>query len=234
MKLKSERIDPMKALNRLNIFILAGFFLMLVSFQNANAASQTTKKAVKQTKKSTAVLKKPVKKIHKKKFKKKVVKKPTPKGPGDPDLEARIISLTHRDDITIVNGRVKNVGGGDFISGVGQAAAWVKVVLPHLSGPDAEPIVYSVPITRLNSGSTMVIRGTIRVKDYYPDFLYWGPPHWDLGGCEARMNHRIVLCVSYDPDIHMDGNEQNDDGNHDNDSHRWNNQNQFRYTAECE
>ena len=231
----------MKPINQLSLFILAGFFLAMVIVQDTDAASYTTKKTIKQTNKITAVSKNTMKENQNKKLKKKSTNKykpvktprPVPKGPGDPDLLPRMIGVTRRGEETTITARITNVGEGNFVSGAGQAAAWIQVVVPHLSGPGAEPIIKSVPITRINSGRSLTISGSFRVQDYFPDFLHWGPPSDTADGCEASMNETFIICVSYDPDLHMDGNEQNDDELHGNDRITWRSRSNARYTADC-
>ena len=148
----------------------------------------------------------------------------TAKGPLDPDLRAIRISTTYSNSAEAegwnvqINGRIENEGGGDFISALGSAEARIVLHLPHLSGPDAWPIIKRVPITRLNQGRFLPISETFDIREYQSDFLRWGPPDAaESGECPARLNMEFIIQVTYDPDLHDDGNPQNDDDDHSND-----------------
>jgi hypothetical protein len=170
----------MKTFHKLGILMLGSFFLMGVMIQNPHAASQMTKKTVQPNNKAATlkktmkhqtktVLKKTKKKKHKIILKKagKTLKKPfpTPKGAGDPDLRAELISATPLGDGRVqITGRITNIGGGNFVSGAGQAAAQIVLLLPHLTGPDSVPIIQSLPILRLNTRASMTISGSFRVQ----------------------------------------------------------------------
>jgi hypothetical protein len=148
----------------------------------------------------------------------------TAKGPLDPDLRARRMSTTYSNSAEAdgwnvqIAGRIENEGGGDFVSAPGSAEARIVLHLPGLSGPDAWPILKRVPITRINSGRFMNISETFDIREYQPSFLRWAPPDSaGSGECPARLNIEFIIQVTYDPDLHNDGNEQNDDDDHSND-----------------
>ncbi len=222
----------MKRSHAWSSLVIAGIFLMGVSVQMGLAASQTAKTAVQQTQIDTS--KKPVTKVKGPAVMKKTTP-PVPKGPGDPDLAAELISASPMgtDRIQII-GRITNIGGSDFVSGPNQAAGQIVLLLPHLSGPDSVPVIRNVPITRLNSGQSMTINASFAARDYFPDFLHWGSSTRVANECPANIRATFIVWVSYDPDLHDDGNEQNDDGNHDNDEDRAAAPvSRFGYMADC-
>jgi hypothetical protein len=244
---ESERRDMMKKSNVLGMLFMVGLFLTSVSVQDVLSASKIGKAAVRQEK--ADVSKKAVQKMKPRPTAKRAIKKspaaknkmtrkapaPVPKGPGDPDLRAELISAVPLGaDQVRISGRITNVGGGDFVSDPSQAAAQVVLLLPHLSGPDSVPVIASVPISRLNQRQSMMITGTFDVLDYFPDFLRWGHASTNRNECEANMRVTFIVCVSYDPDIHYDSNDQNDDDNSGNDEERESAPtSRFRYIADC-
>ena len=150
-----------------------------------------------------------VNKVERKKIiKKKIERRPVPKGPGDPDLMAEIIRITPGPGGAItIQGRITNIGSGDFISGAGQAAGQIVVSLIHGRGPSSLIYLDNDPITRLNSHRSINLQGTYRI----PEFEGWGHESLEEGDCEAELAVEFIVWVAYDPDILMDGNDGNDD-----------------------
>ncbi|MCP3874533.1 MAG: hypothetical protein GY699_15430 [Desulfobacteraceae bacterium] len=105
-----------------------------------------------------------------------------------PDLEAKVLRLSRGPGGKItVQGRIKNVGAGDFVSRSGQAAGQVMVHLPELSGPSAWPILSQVSITRLNRGQSINVRGVYTI----PGFVRWGNGDLNSGECHKELNAKF-------------------------------------------
>ncbi|MCK5097392.1 MAG: hypothetical protein KAR45_04775, partial [Desulfobacteraceae bacterium] len=135
----------------------------------------------------------------------------------DPDLMARIISITPGPTgLITIQGRITNIGSGDFISGRGQAAGQIVVQLTEVRGPASLVYLDDDSITRLNAHQSMNLSGTYRV----PEFRGWGHENLEEGDCEAELDVEFIVWVDLDPDINDDGNEDNDDCNYSNNETR--------------
>ncbi len=130
-----------------------------------------------------------------------------------PDLEAKITRVSPRADGRIViQGRIKNIGDGDFVCARNQAAGQVQLHLPALSGPSAWPILTERKFTRLNKGQSMNIQGIYTIAD----FIRWSGGNPSAGECPVELDMSFIVQVSLDPDILSDGNRQNDDADYGN------------------
>ena len=183
---------------------------------------------------ASEAIRKPVKGVMKKELPRRRLQ-PTPKGAMDPDLRAEVISATPMGtDAVRIAGRITNIGGGEYVSGPAPTTGEIQLQLPHLSGPEAVPVVYSVPIVRMRSGQVLNISTTVSISEYFPDFLRWGTSSTATGECPATLRMAFFVAVSYDPDLHDDGNEQNNDDDHSNDIDRLQAPaGQFGYIADC-
>ncbi len=104
---------------------------------------------------------------------------------------------------------MQNIGTKDFVSRPGQQSFVIVIKNPAVSGPRAYETLRSYGFYRLKKGAIV----TLRTRYEIPDFIEWGHKnaHPSAGRCKAE---RIVLAyISYDPDILLDSNPQNDDCN---------------------
>ncbi|MCP3899453.1 MAG: hypothetical protein GY707_07060 [Desulfobacteraceae bacterium] len=196
------------------IFITMGFIFSQQVF-GAGGMSTDTKQTIQKatsSKKVTISKSKQVRSSMKKKQ-----PRPVPKGPGDPDLMASITNIIPGPTgVITVQGRITNIGSGDFISGRGQAAGQIVVHLNGVSGPASLLYLDNDPILRLNAHQSMNLTGTYRV----PEFRGWGHETLEDGECEAELDVEFIVWVALDPDIMDDGNEDNDDCNYSNNETR--------------
>ena len=206
------------------VFVVIGF----VFTQQVIGADVKVKKSI--IKKKQVV--QPVSKAQKAKTMK-MKNKPAPKGPGDPDLRATIVSVIPQPDgRVIINGAITNIGLGDFISAPSSAEGQVVVLLNGVTGPASLVYLTTQPIPRLNRGQTIRIQGTYTI----PDFADWGHVNLERGECAAQLNVDFIVWVTYDPDIMDDGNEDNDDSdwsNNEDRKHSMSMPNVRDYKAEC-
>lgn len=99
---------------------------------------------------------------------------------------------------------LKNQGGRDFISGPGQAA-----VLIYEQHPGAPPtLVVNREFRKLEAGTFKKIAFKRTWNSSSP--------------AEGEFPPTYIVTISYDPDIRMDGNKQNDDCNLENNSKKRN------------
>jgi hypothetical protein len=127
-----------------------------------------------------------------------------------------------------ITGKVMNHGSKDFISNPRQAEAQLLVKKLWMSGPGAYVYLQQIPIARLNVNQEINLSGRFEL----PWFERWdcdSPPV--PGYCCQQV--QVVIMVSYDPDILMDANPDNDDCRYNNNqcpdvpyNHVW-------YTVEC-
>jgi hypothetical protein len=92
-----------------------------------------------------------------------------------------------------------------------QAEAQLIVKKLWMSGPGAYVYIQKIPIARLNRGQAVNLSGRFEL----PYFAKWDCADVVAGYCCQEI--QIIVAVSYDPDIRMDGNLDNDDCNARND-----------------
>jgi len=124
--------------------------------------------------------------------------------------------------------KVTNIGGKDFISRPDQASARLIVKQYWLSGPAQYATIQAVPIARLNKGQAINLSGSYLV----PNFQKWNCTT-PLSPGECCRELEVIVMVSYDPDILMDGNIDNDDCNYNNNRCANVPANHVKYTVEC-
>jgi len=104
-----------------------------------------------------------------------------------------------------LSAKVMNQGTKDFISNPRQAEAQLYVKKLWMSGPTAYVYVQKIPIARLNKGQEINLSGRFEL----PYFQKWDCAEILPGYCCQEV--QILVAVSYDPDIRMDSNPDNDD-----------------------
>ena len=122
-----------------------------------------------------------------------------------------------------ITSTLKNVGTQDFVSRPGQQAFVIQAKNPAISGPRAYETLARRDFRRLNKGASITLTATYEI----PRIIEWGHRERRYGECQAE---RVIWSfVSYDPDISMDGNPQNDDCNVRNNKKRYT----VKYMVEC-
>jgi hypothetical protein len=104
-----------------------------------------------------------------------------------------------------LSAKVMNQGTKDFISNPRQAEAQLYVKKLWMSGPGAYVYVQKIPIARLNKGQEINLSGRFEL----PYFRKWDCAEVLPGYCCQEI--QVLVAVSYDPDIRMDSNPDNDD-----------------------
>jgi len=106
----------------------------------------------------------------------------------------------------VVYAEVVSKGTKDFVSGPGQAAG--MLIYKRLWIPGDQQVLNRVPITRLDKGMHVNVGGSIQLSQFLK------------AGCDTPLKPgeccreiQVIVMVSYDPDIRMDGNTGNDDCN---------------------
>ena len=165
----------------------------------------------------------------------KILVPPTPHIPGPclgPDLAVSRPVIT----VQLINGQwwlvvesdVSNQGSKDFISRPGQATARLVFKRSWLSGAAAYSPLPTIPITRLNKGMHFRLGGSFRLSDFQK--LGCTAP---LKPGECCREVQVLGMISYDPDILMDGNVDNDDCNPNNNSYADVPATHVKYTVMC-
>ena len=103
-----------------------------------------------------------------------------------------------------ITGVVKNIGGKAFVSGPNQAKAYLYQLPPGVPCPNATggTIVAQREIRNLAAGATMEL-------NFERDWNSSSPNEGEFPSCYR-------LLITYDPDIYMDANKDNDDCNQNN------------------
>jgi hypothetical protein len=114
-------------------------------------------------------------------------------------------SIASGKGILNISATIKNVGKQSFVSSPSQAAGEIVVRKVGVSGPSAYATVRTTPISRLNAGQSISLSGRYEI----PLIIEWGERTANPGECKAEVE--VIVRVSYDPDIRMDSNPQNDD-----------------------
>ncbi|THB74613.1 MAG: hypothetical protein D3926_21740 [Desulfobacteraceae bacterium] len=122
-----------------------------------------------------------------------------------------------------VTATVKNIGTQNFVSRANQAAVVLQVYNPRLTGPSAYETIARRGFTHLSASGTLVVTGSHQLDG----FVEWSDPSLDFGECQ--YNKEVIAMITYDPDITMDGNEQNDDARNNNNMKKQN----VNYIVEC-
>ncbi len=170
----------------------------------------------------------------------KIPRKPIPIPPQKPcdGPDPAVTSLRVTRSIIVRNGlkigvlritsTLKNVGARNYISRRNQQAFVIQAKNPAVSGPRAYETLAKREFPRLIKGASITLTATYEI----PRLIEWGHRERRYGECQAE---RVILAyVSYDPDILMDGNPQNDDCNGTGPA-QVNNQRRYtvRYMVEC-
>lgn len=125
----------------------------------------------------------------------------------NPDLEASSITFSVDPQqeffgVATITGTVTNVGNGDFTSGEGQQG--ILLYERPLGAAAPGNLVNTVVFTSLNVGESLTVS--------------FSRP-WDASSpAEGEFPPEYILRVSYDPDIFIDGNDNNNDNNSSNNS----------------
>ncbi|WP_298309661.1 hypothetical protein [uncultured Aquimarina sp.] len=119
---------------------------------------------------------------------------------GTIDLEATSITFTivKDDDFTgtaTITGTVTNIGDANFNSGNGQQA--VRLYQRSLGAPAPGELVDTVSFTNIDAGETLTIR--------------YSRPWNSSSPAEGEFPPDYRIVIDYDPDIFIDGNDQNND-----------------------
>jgi hypothetical protein len=103
-----------------------------------------------------------------------------------------------------ITGVVKNIGGKAFLSGPNQAKAYLYQLPPGVSPATATggTVVSEIEIRNLAAGAVLN--------------LSWERDWNSSSPSEGEFPNSYRLLITYDPDIYMDGNEDNDDCNQNN------------------
>ncbi len=122
--------------------------------------------------------------------------------PGTIDLEATSInfSIIKDDDFTgtaTITGTVTNIGDANFNSSNGQQA--IHLYQRNLGAPAPGDLVGTINFTTLAAGETLTI-------DYSRPWNSSSP-------AEGEFPPDYQIVIDYDPDIFIDGNNNNDDEN---------------------
>ena len=131
-------------------------------------------------------------------------------GPDPAVISQKVIkSIVVRNGVKIgvlrITSTLKNVGTQDFVSRPGQQGFVIQAKNPDISGPRAYESLASKDFTRLNKGASITLTATYEI----PHIIEWGHRTPRFGECKAE---RVIMSfVSYDPDILLDSNPQNDD-----------------------
>jgi len=149
-----------------------------------------------------------------------------------PDLAVSLPNIT----VQLINGEwwlcvesiVTNKGGKDFISNPGQAYAQLIFKQSWLSGAAALSPLPKIPITRLNKNTGIRLGGSFRLSGYQKPGCTLPPKP---GECCREV--QVLGMISYDPDILMDGNVNNDDCNAGNNSYSDLPATHVKYTVMC-
>jgi hypothetical protein len=104
-----------------------------------------------------------------------------------------------------LSAKVMNQGTKDFISNPSQAEAQLYVKKLWMSGPASYVYIQKVPIARLNKGQEINLSGRFEM----PYFEKWDCADIVAGYCCQEV--QVIVAISWDPDIRMDGNLDNDD-----------------------
>jgi hypothetical protein len=150
-----------------------------------------------------------------------------------PDLSAgrpiisKSVDMARKKGILNITGKITNIGKQDFVSNPNQASANIIVYNPGFTGPNAYTYVKKVPISRLNKGQSITLRGRYEISG----FIEWNHRNPRTGECQAEVE--VIVSVAYDPDIRMDSNPRNDDCNSKNDRCPKVPANTVKYMVEC-
>lgn len=111
-------------------------------------------------------------------------------------FEVDITKTTEFTGNIVIHGIVKNIGNTDFVSGEGQQKIFLVEKFPGAQ----EQTVDEEEFIRLDAGDSIEVSYSTK----------WSVSH--------EFPADYTLRISYDPDIFIDGNEQNDDANNENNS----------------
>lgn len=104
-----------------------------------------------------------------------------------------------------LSAKIQNLGTKDFVSNPRQAEAQLIVKKLWMSGPESYVYVQKVPISRLNKGQEISLSGRFEL----PYFRKWDCADVQPGYCCQEI--QVIVMISWDPDIRMDSNPDNDD-----------------------